>query len=164
VLGYDLDVLVAFATVALLIFDAQVGKVHLVIEVREFVLACPFANLLVGPIRMSVVVGAPSVPLVQPALVLPLELVVEKHSVDAGAAFGQAFCGAFVGAINLEVVFTLSLAIEAMPERLAVTVVTVTVVFEKAFAFSCECDRMLAGAGQTNRLNQSLLAQMAQVT
>jgi hypothetical protein len=44
----DLDVVVIPAAVCLAVFDAQVREVHFVIEVREIVVARPFANLF-GP-------------------------------------------------------------------------------------------------------------------
>ena len=36
--------------------DARIREVHLVIEVRQVVFACPFADLVGRPIRRSVVV------------------------------------------------------------------------------------------------------------
>jgi hypothetical protein len=51
----QLDVLVAFATVDL-VLDAIVGEVHLAIEVRQVVLACPVADLVLAAVRSSVAV------------------------------------------------------------------------------------------------------------
>ena len=82
-LGRDLDVLVILPLVPLPIFDAQVGEVHLVIEVRQVVLVRPSADLFISPIGVSVVVGALAVALVEPRLVLTLELVVENDPFDA---------------------------------------------------------------------------------
>ena len=50
VLGCDLDVLVRPATITVLVLDADVGKVHVAIEVGEVVLARPgpdFANVVI---------------------------------------------------------------------------------------------------------------------
>ena len=110
-----LDVVVVPPAVRFLILDARIGKVQLVIEVRELVLDRPGADLLVGPIGMSVVIVAVAVPLMQPSLVVTLELVIEDDAIDACAALREALCGAFVRAIDLEVVFKLSLAFEAVP-------------------------------------------------
>ena len=159
----DLDVFALLATVSLAIFDPQVGEMELFIEVGKVVLVCPFADLFVRPIGMAVVVGAVAIPLVQPALVLTLELVVEHDAVDVRTAFRQALRGAFVGAIDLEVVFELPFAFDAMPERLAVTLIAVAMVFEQAPAVPRKRDRMLARARHSNGLNQSLFAQMSQV-
>src|SRR5713226_8626422 len=77
VLGRDLDVLVIFVSVPVPIFDAQVGEVHLLIEVRQIVVVRPLADLLVGSIGVAIVVGPITIALVEPTLVFALELVVE---------------------------------------------------------------------------------------
>jgi hypothetical protein len=56
-------------------------------------------------------------------------------------------------------VFERSLAFDAMPERLAVTLVAVTMVLEDVPAFARQRHRNLAGARHTHRLDQPLLAQ-----
>jgi hypothetical protein len=50
-----------------------------------------------------------------------------------------------------------------MPERLAVTLVAATMVFEEGPTILRQRDRMLARAGHSNRLNQSLFAQVPEV-
>lgn len=59
--------------------------------------------------------------------------------------------------------FELSFAFDAMPEGLAVTLIAVAMVFEQASAFFRQRDRVLARARHSNRLNQSLFAQVPQV-
>jgi hypothetical protein len=56
--------------------------------------------------------------------------VVKDDPLDADLPLRQALRGAFIRAIDLEVVFALSLAFETMPEGLAVTLVPVAVMFE----------------------------------
>ena len=73
---YDLDVLAFPTAILFLVLDTEVGEVHLVVEVRKLVFVCPSANLIRRTIRMTVVVVVVLVALVQPALVLALELVV----------------------------------------------------------------------------------------
>ena len=73
---YDLDVLAFPAAIRFFVLDTDVGKVHLVVEVRKLAFVRPLANLIRRAIRMSVVVVVVLVALVQPALVLALELVV----------------------------------------------------------------------------------------
>src|SRR5439155_20411940 len=99
----------------------------------------------------------------EPALVLALELVVEEDAFDVRATLSQAFRGAFVRAIDLDVMFEFPLAFDAMPERLAVTLIAVAMVFEQAAPFLRQRDRVLARARHSNRLNQSLFAQVSQV-
>src|SRR4051812_7650938 len=146
------------------IFDPQIREVDLLIEVRQVALACPLADLLIATIRVAIVVGAVPIALVQPALVLTLELVVENDAFDTRVTLGQPLRGVFVCAINLEVVFPLSLAFEAVPERLAVTLVAASMMFEEVPAFLCQRDGMLARAGHANRFHQPLLAEISQVT
>jgi hypothetical protein len=89
--------------------------------------------------------------------------VIEHDPLDPRVTFGEPLRSAFVGAIDLEVVFELAFAFDARPERLAVALVAVTMVFEQPSAFSRERDRMLARPGQSDRLDQPLFAQMPQV-
>jgi hypothetical protein len=44
--GRDLDVLLATTAVAVFIFDPKIGKVHLLVEVRQTVFVRPRLNLL----------------------------------------------------------------------------------------------------------------------
>ena len=156
----DLDIVVVPAPAGFLVFDAQIGEVHLVIEVRQVVLARPFADLVVGPIGVSVVIGTVAIALVEPLLVLTLELVVENDPFDARITLRQPLRRAFVRAIDLEVVFQLPLPFNATPERLAVTVVAVTMVFEQAPAVFRQRRGILARAGHPNHLDQPLLAEV----
>src|SRR5207253_1689298 len=137
-------VLVILAAVPVAIFDAEIGEVHLLVEVREVVLVRPFADLLVGSIGVTIVVGAITITLVEPTLVLALELVVEDDPFHAPAAVSQAPRFAFVCAIDLEDVFPLPFAFKAVPERLAVTLVAAWMMFEEAPAFLRQRDGMLA--------------------
>jgi hypothetical protein len=66
----DLDILVVFPAIAVPIFDAQIRKMDLVIEIREVVFVGPFPDLGLGPIRVAVVVVVLAIALMEPALVL----------------------------------------------------------------------------------------------
>ena len=72
----DLDVLPIPPAIRLLVLDADVWEMHLIIEVRQVMIERPLANLIGGSIRVPVVVLAVLVVLVQPAVVLALELVI----------------------------------------------------------------------------------------
>jgi hypothetical protein len=120
--GY-FDVVVIPAAVWLLIFDPQVGEMDLVIEVREVVLERPGLNLFRVAIGMAVVVIAVAIPLVEPLLIVALELVVEYDAIDAGVALLEAFGFTKIGATDLGVVFQFTLAFEAGVERLMVPMV-----------------------------------------
>jgi hypothetical protein len=83
---HHLHIAVIVSPVELLVFDTQVGKVHLIIEVREVVIARPLLDLVLVAIGASIAVAPIPVALVQPPLVLTLEFVVEDDSLDACAA------------------------------------------------------------------------------
>ncbi|MBA2304164.1 MAG: hypothetical protein H0W08_16235 [Acidobacteria bacterium] len=55
---------------------------NLIVEVRQVVFSGPGANLILGPIRMTIVVITVTIVLVQPLLIVPLQLIVEDDSVD----------------------------------------------------------------------------------
>ena len=71
---------------------------------------------------------------VQPLLVLTLELVIEHHPIDARAALFQALGFTFEGAIDLDVVFQLPLALNAGVERLAAVLIAISMALEQAAA------------------------------
>jgi hypothetical protein len=110
--GQNLDILVETTAVDLLVLDAEIGKVHLLVEVRQVVLARPKGDLVRAAIWMAVVVVALSIALVQPPLVFALELVVEDHSVDPRAAQVQALSDVAVRRMDLRVVFDLARAFQ----------------------------------------------------
>jgi hypothetical protein len=89
--------------------------------------------------------------------------VIQHDSIDAYAALREALCGAFVRAIDLEVMFKLSLAFQAIPERLTASLFAVTVTFKKAAAFLRERDGMVARTGHPNGFDQPLLAKMSKI-
>jgi hypothetical protein len=124
----------------------------------------PLVDFFGRPIGVAVVVITVPVALVEPLLVLTLELVVEEDAFNACAARLQALCVSFVGAIDLDVVFQLSLAFYAVVKGLAVPLVAVSMALEKVPAFLRERDRLLAVAGQANGLHEALLAKVAKVT
>jgi hypothetical protein len=145
VVGCDhFDVLVVLEAITVAIFDPQIRKMDLLIEVREVVLVRPFADLGIGPIRVSVIVIAAAIALMEPALVLPLELVIEHDALNPRVTLGKPLRGAFVGAVNLDVVFQFPLAFDARPEGLAVTLVAIAMVFEHASSVGRQRHRIVA--------------------
>src|SRR5439155_5769271 len=140
----DLNVLALPAPVRLLVLDADVGEMNLVIEVRKVVFVGPLANLIGRAIGVAVVVLVVFVPLVEPPLVIALELVVEDDAVDVCAALEQACLGLVVGAIELEVVLQFPLARQARMEGLVVLVVPVSMALEEAAAVLRQDHRVIA--------------------
>lgn len=99
--GEHLDILVRAAAVDVFVLDPDVWEVNLVVEVRQVMLHCPPANLVLITIGMPVVVVAPAVVLVQPLLIVPLQLVIEDDAVDTSALSVQAVRYMKVGVKNL---------------------------------------------------------------
>jgi hypothetical protein len=162
-LGHDFDVVVIPPAVRLLVFDAQIGKMDLVIEVRKVVFASPLANLVLAPIRFVVGVSPPSVARMQPRLIVALELVVEDDSTDVCTALSQPLCCPFIGAVHLDVVFPLALAFEAVPQCLAVALLAVSVLFQETAACLGQRDPVLTRTGQPGGLDEPLVAEVPEV-
>ena len=159
----DLNVLAPPTAVRVLVLDADVRKVHLVVEVRQVVFVGPLANLIGRPIGVAVVVVVVLVAFVQPLLVLALELVVEGDPLDVGATLQQTRLCLLIGAIDLKVVFHFALAFEARVERLVVLLVGVPMPLQEAAALLREHDRMVAMTGHADGLDQPLLSKMSKV-
>ena len=66
--GQDLDILVVVTAVDVLVLDAQIGEVHLAIEVGQVVVIRPVASLVLVTIGPAVGVRATAIALVQPLL------------------------------------------------------------------------------------------------
>jgi hypothetical protein len=154
---HHLDVLTFPPAVRLLVLDAHVWEMDLVVEVREGVFVGPLANLILCPIGVPVVVVVVLVALVQPALVLALQLVVEDHALNVGAALKPRL-GLFVGTIELEVVFQFPRTREACVEGLVMPVIAVSMAFEKAAPCLGQRHRLVAVPGHARSLDQPLFA------
>ena len=76
-------------------------------------------DLLGGSVGAPVAVGAVSIPLLQEALVLALEFVVEDDAPQAVATLGDPVGGLQVGSIDLDVVLQLARLPDARVERLS---------------------------------------------
>ena len=87
---------------------------ELVIEVRQVVFERPVADFVCGAVRVAVVVVAVAIALVQPLLIVTLELVVEDDAIDTRAALQQAF-----GFLQIRVL-QFALSLDAVIEGLSV--------------------------------------------
>lgn len=99
--GEHLDIQVLMPAIELLVFDADIREMNLFVEVRQVVLLCPLLDVALVAIGMTVVVVAVTIALVQPLLVITLELVVQDHSFDPCSTLLQAFGLTFEGTIDL---------------------------------------------------------------
>ena len=121
----DLDILVIPPAIGLFVFDPHVREMDLVIEVGEVVVVRPFLDLVSGAIGPPIGVAAVPISLVQPLLVLTLELVIEDHPIDACATLPEAAGFTEVRAIHLGVVFHLARLFQIRVELLAMILPTV---------------------------------------
>src|SRR5262245_31969515 len=160
--GEHLDVLMPAPAVDL-VFDAQVREVHVVVEVRQVVLERPLFNLPSVAVRVSVVVVPVAIPLMEPLLVLALELVVQDDPVDAGITLRQPLRLALVRAVDLRLMFELALFLEARVERLRRLLAAIPVRLQDITAAVGQDDGDLTAAIEANRIDQALLAEMPQI-
>jgi hypothetical protein len=169
----DLNISVIPSPIGLLVFDAHVGEMDLVIEVREVVVVRPFLDLVRLAIRASVGIVPVAIPFVQPPLVLTLEFVVEGDAIDAGAALREALGFTEVRPIHLGVVFQLARLLEARIELLVAVVpmvlamairVVAAVRLEHVPTLLRQHDGHIPMSVQPFGSDESFLAQMAEVT
>jgi hypothetical protein len=161
--GEDLHVFVIAAPVDLYVVNPQIGEMDVLIEVREVVFERPLLDLPLVPIRVSVVVVAIPIALVEPLLILALELVVQDDALDVGVAFVQALSDAQVSLVYLRVVFELALAFEARIELLARVVVVDSMGLQQVPAAVGQNDGDIAPAVQPHGVDQTLLAEVPKV-
>ena len=163
-LGGHLEVDVVPSPVGLLVFDAHIREMDFLIEVWQVLLVRPVADVRFRSIRVSVIIGAIAIAFVKPPLVRTLELVIEGDSIDARATLRKALRFAFVRAVDLDVVFELAFAFNAMPERLMARLVAITVTLEHASDFLGQRHCIVvASARDANRLDEALLTEVPEV-
>ncbi len=103
VLGDHLDVLVPVASLEL-VFDAEVWKVDVPVEVGQVVFARPLFDLARIAIGTAVTIRTAAVRRLRPFLVFTLEVAIEDDAANAGSLLAQPFVLSHVGAIELCVV------------------------------------------------------------
>src|SRR5882672_2705890 len=99
---------------------------HGVIEVREVVVACPIFDLARVAIGSSFTIRPARIGLLQPFLILALELVLEDDAVNVSALLSKPLRFAQVRAIELDVVRQLTRPADARIERLLMGVLAIT--------------------------------------
>ena len=71
------------------VLTAGIGEADVVLIAREGVLVCPLADLPLAPIGTAIAVRASPIVLLEKALVVALQLVVEHDPFDAIAALAE---------------------------------------------------------------------------
>jgi len=162
VLCDDLQVLVVLAPVQL-VFEPDVREMDLLIEVRQVVLVRPAFDLSRVPIRSAVAVRPPTIRLLQPFLILALELRLEDDAPNVGALLPEALFFAQVGAVHLDVVRELARATDACVERLLTAILTVAPVRLKQVPPALRQRDGALAAFEFYRVSQAFVAQVAEV-
>ena len=88
----DLEVFDLPATIPVLVFDADIGKLDVLVLVRQPVRQRPFSNLVGRAIGPAVTVPFLAIALLQEALILALQLVVEDHAPNMATALSDLLC------------------------------------------------------------------------
>ena len=154
------------------VLDTDVGEVDLLVEVRQVAIVRPVLDFGAVAIRPSVGIVAVLVTLVQPSLIVALELVIERNTMDPVAALLETLRLAQVRAKHLAVVFHLAWLLQLRVEGLlavlaGIMVVIVRVVaamrFEEAAPIFRENDGDVTMTVDAFHPNQSLFPKMSQV-
>ena len=131
------------AAVSVFVLDPRIREPDVPIVVRQLVFPRPTGNLFGLTVRPAVAVLLASIALVQEALIVALQLVVEDDAPNPTALAAQTLLGALVGAIDLGVVRQLARLSEAGVERLAglvrAVVALVSVGFEQVTSAVRQC-------------------------
>jgi hypothetical protein len=162
--GQHLDVHVVKAAVELFVFDADIGKMDLVVEIRQVMRSRPILDLVRRAIRPATRTVLIFVALVQPTLVLALEFVIEDHPVDAHLSRLKLLRLTHVGVINLRVVFNLADLDQTGIKLLLVLLRPVNPMrCEQVSPTIRENDKMVSLTVGSLGADESLLAQVAEV-
>ena len=160
VLGDDFDAQVVMAALEL-VLEADVGKVHALIEVREVVLARPLLDLARVPIGPAVAVRAVAIPFLQELLVLPLELALHNDVPDVRAALTELAGGVAIGVVDARVVRQLA-AIHAVAVAVAALVVAVAAMDLEQLTAAVGEDDCAVAFVERHRLQQAFVAEMVE--
>jgi hypothetical protein len=163
VLGRDLHIQMIFAAVDVPVLDLTIRELHVPIPVRQVVFVGPSFDFARLAIRPSVRVRPAPIPLVQPLLVFPLQLLLQPHALNLHPLCLEFAGVTFVRAADLTVVFEFAFPADARMEDLTAVVVAVSIDFQQIPAAVGQDHRLLAIARDTDRLNEALLSEVPQV-
>ena len=132
VLRDDFDVPMLVASVEL-VLDADVGKVHALVEVGQVVFARPLRDLARIPIRPTVAVRALAIARLQEFLVLPFELALHNDVPHVGATFAELAGRLSIRVVDARVMGQFA-AVDTVAVPVTAVVVAVTAVHVQEFA------------------------------
>jgi hypothetical protein len=116
---YDLDVLDLSASVVAFTFEAEIGKLHVVVDHRQFVVFSPPGDLLGRPRRSSRTLASAAVWFLEKPLVFPLEFLFQDNTLYPEPAIFQPPRCISVGRIEAGVVRQFTRLAHACVEGLA---------------------------------------------
>jgi hypothetical protein len=155
----DLDVLYAVVSVSVVVFNPDIRKVHLVVEVRQVVLMGPTLDFLIVTSSAAVAGRLLSIAFLKERLIFAFQLVVEDNAMYVGPLFPEAFRCAAVGAIDRRVVRHLAWLPETFVEHLpGFWRILAASRFEHVAPLSCEDDDVASPPAQGHRPDESLVA------
>src|SRR5262249_24166051 len=99
----DLEILDGRASIAVVVLDAHIRKLHVVLDHRELVRRRPCRDLIGVPIGPAIRIATAAVGRLQEPLTVTLQLVIEHDATDATTVAHYAFRRAAVGAIQVRV-------------------------------------------------------------
>ena len=88
----DLEVFDLPATIPVLVLDADIGKLDVLVLVRQPVRQRPLPNLVGRAIGPAVAVPFLAIALLEEALIVALQLVVEDHAPNMATTFSDRLC------------------------------------------------------------------------
>ena len=135
----------------------------LLVEVREVVLDRPQSDLLGTSVGPSVTVRATSIPLLQEALVLALEFVVEDDARESVAALGEPVGGLQVGSVDLRVVLQFPWLTETCVEHLGGVFARPAHGLQQLASVLRQGDDTVSVSRERYGLNEPALTEMAEV-
>ena len=137
----DLDVQMIVTAITILVFDPQIGEVHVAIEVGQIVLVRPRFDFLFITIRMAVSIRATAVALLQPLR------FTQVRAVDLG--------------VVLHLARLLELGVELLP---ILSIAFVPMRLEQVLAAVRQDDRNISTSLHRNSPDESFFSKMPQIT
>jgi hypothetical protein len=101
---HHLYILGPATAVPLLVLNPEIRKLHVSVVHRQVMDVGPMLDFVAVAIRASVAVSTSSIRLLEEALIVALQLIIQAHTANAGTAVRQAIGGAKIGLVQTRVV------------------------------------------------------------
>jgi hypothetical protein len=101
---HHLYILGPATAVPLLVLNPEIRKLHVSVVHRQVMDVGPMLDFVAVAIRASVAVSTSSIRLLEEALIVALQLLIQAHTANASTAVRQAISGAKIGLVQTRVV------------------------------------------------------------